>query len=256
MSLPEVKHVKYEFFVPELGKNVKYRAFLVGEHKALLTAIEFGDAAALSNVILDTVSACTFNEIDMSSIGTHIVDLIYLKIFIKSSGAKVQAQFNCANTIRKLYETETAGQQMEEIPCGGSFPMMLDLEQGGLVYPEGFKEKTIVKISEDAGIVLRVPSYEFIRSINLKDGLLDLTDKFIFSCIAKIFDGDTVSVPGIDFNEQQLIDWVNKLDGSVLTDLAKFFEELPYLGMDVPVTCPDCGEKAVIKLRGLDDFFV
>lgn len=251
MPLPEVKHVKYEFFCNELNSKVKYRPFLVGEHKALLSAIEFGDAAALSNTILDTVTACTFGEVDMKAIPTHVVDLIYLKIFIKSSGAKVQAQYNCGGTILKMYEEE---QRLEE--CGASFPMLIDLERGELVYPEGYDEKKKVVIDAQTGIMLRVPNYEDIRNINLKDGLLDLTDKFIFACIESIYDERTISVPGVDFNEAELIVWINGLEGSVLDKMTDFFKQLPYLGMDVPVTCPDCGKKEVIKLRGLDDFFV
>jgi len=247
VSLPKVETLKYDVKIDELNQTLKYRPFTVKEHKLLLQAIEMKDEASLVNVILDLVTACTFNKINLNEVPVHVVDFLYLLIHAKSTGAGQIANYTCNNPV--LQEDNSVK------TCGGSFKLKVDLEKAKIVYPKAYKEKQVVKINENVGIKLRVPNFEDFKKIKLDDAIVDITDHFIFSCIDSIYEGETVQVPGIDFTSSELIEWLNGLDGSVMEKISEFFKELPYLGLELPVTCPKCGKKEVVGLKGLEDFF-
>lgn len=246
-KLPKVETIKYDVRIDELNQTLKYRPFTVKEHKLLLQAIEMKDEASLVNTIVDLVSACTFNALNLNKVPVHIVDYLYLLIHSKSTGDSQLATYSCNNHV--LQEDGTMQ------PCGGSFQLKVDMNRAKIVYPEDYKKKQIVMIDEKVGIKMKVPNFEEFKKIKLDEPVLDITDHFVFSCIDSVFEDDKVQVPGVDFTAEELIEWLDSLDGSVLESIGEFFKELPYLGMELPVTCPKCGKKEVIELKGLEDFF-
>lgn len=247
-NLPKVETIKYDAKIDELNMTLKYRPFTVKEHKLLLQAIELKDEASLVNTIIDLVSACTFNKVDLNKVPVHIVDYLYLLIHSKSTGNTQMATYSCNNHV-----LQDDGETLK--PCGGSFQLKVDMDRAKIVYPKDYKKKQIVMVDDKVGIKMRVPNFEEFKKIKLDDPVLDITDHFVFSCVESIFDDDKVQVPGVDFTAEDLIEWLNGLDGSVMESIGAFFHELPYLGMDLPVTCPKCGKKEVIELKGLEDFF-
>lgn len=247
-KLPKVEAVKYELHIKELNKKVKYRSFTVKEHRILLQAIESGSQDTLISAILDLVKACTFGAVDIEKLPTHIVDFLYLQIHIKSTGAIQEANYKCGNVVD--------GENGEKKPCGGNFTLKLPLDRAQIAYPEGYEDKKVIMVNDTVGIKLRIPSLEQFKAMKPVDNVLDLTDQYIFACIDCIFDGEkSIQKPGIDFNEESLLEWLGGLDGQVMTKIGEFFKELPYLKLDLPVTCPNCGRKEVIELKGLNDFF-
>jgi hypothetical protein len=251
MSLPVVKVNKYNQEIKELGKTIKYRPFLQGEHKILLTAIEFKDESALVNALIDIVKACTFDELDMDKLPMHLVDYIFLKIYTKSVGAKTPTVYHCTHLTNKGEEGKVNLQ-----PCNSKFNMHINLEDAELFYPEGYEAKKIIMVDDAVGIKLRAPSFEDYRKIDLEGSFVDITDQFVLSCIESVFDAETVRVPGVDFTPAEMIAWMDKLESHVADDIGTFFQDLPYLGLTVNVKCPECGNKEVIELKGLEDFFV
>lgn len=251
MSLPTVSVSKYNLEIPELKKTIKYRPFLAGEHKILLTAIEFKDEDALVNALVDIVDACTFKALDMNKLPMHIVDFLFLKIYTKSVGAKSPAVYQCVNPVNKGDE-ETPNIE----PCGARFNMSLDLEQGQLFYPDGYDAKKIVKVDDTVGIRLRVPSFEDYRKVDLSGSFVEITDQFIVSCIDSVYDADSIKRPGEDFTPEEMVKWLEGVESRVIEEIGDFFRDLPYLGLTVNVTCPECGKKESIELKGLEDFFV
>lgn len=248
-NLPVVKNVIHEVSIPELSaKAIKYRAFNVDEEKALLTAYEQNEPSALINTIAELVNACTFGKLDLSTTPTHVVDFLYLMMHSKAKGGIMPANYVCNNQI--LQEDQTFKK------CDGAFTLKLDLAMAKIFYPEGYKEKQIVMLDGETGIRLRVPNFEDFRKIKLDSSLIDITDAFIFSCVDSVFTPTSVLSPGVDFQAQEFKEWIGKMDSDVTEKLSEFFQELPYLGLEVSVTCPLCRKKEDIKLKGLEDFFV
>jgi len=253
MSLPVVKVSKYNLEIPELGRTIKYRPFLTGEHKILLTAIEFKDEIALINALVDIVDACTFKELDMTKLPMHLVDYIFLKIYTKSVGAKSPAVYQCVNLVNKAPE----GSDEEQIePCNARFNLFLNLDDSEIFYPEGYDAKKTIMVDDEVGIKLRIPSFEDYRNVDFSGTFIDITDQFILACIEYVFDKDSIRRPGEDFTPQEMIKWLEGVESRVIEEIGDFFRDLPYLGLNVDITCPDCGKKEHIELKGLEDFFV
>lgn len=246
--LPKVETITYEVTIPELPTpRIKYRPFKVGEHKTFLTAVEMKDETALVNTIVDLVNKCTFNKLDLDKLPAHVVDYLYLLIHSKSTGNQQQAHYTCNNQI--LQEDQTFKK------CPGEFGLRLDMNNAKIVYPPDYESKRIVMVNDTVGIKLKVPNFEELRKIKLDKSVLEITDEYIFICVESIFNEEKVDVPGVDFSHQELVEWLNDLDGEVMDKISVFFQSLPVLGLDVNITCPLCGKKEVIELRGLDAFF-
>ncbi len=246
-KLPKVETVRYSLNIPELSKKVDYRPFTIREHKLVLEAIEKNDPEALTNVIVDIVEACTFNKVQINTLPMHLVDYIYLHIHKKSVGNINAAQYSCGQYI----ETDEG-----VVPCGAKFQINIPLDMANIVYPENFEGKRLVMVTDNIGMKLRIPTFEEFRSIKPTDNQLGLADQFIYTCIESIFDSDKVYQPQVDFTREELSEWLDNLDGSVMEKIGEFFDQLPYLSLELPITCPKCHNKEIIKLRGIDDFFV
>ena len=243
--LPKVENVKFDLTIDELNRKIKYRAFNTKEHKVILEAIEMHDQDALLNTVLDVVDACTFNTVDIAKLPTHLVDYIYLKIHLKSTGKTQTASYTCGNVV-------------DGVHCPGAFQLQLPLDKADLVYPEKYAADRIVWVDERKGIGIKMkcPSFDELKKIDLSQPVLNVTDKFIMTCIESVFTKDAVLVPGADFTVQECIEWFDELDGSVLRQVSNFFDQMPYVGLKLPVTCPICKRKEELELKGIQDFFV
>lgn len=243
-ALPKVESVKYNVFIEELNRDIKYRAFNNKEHKLILEASELHDREVLLNTTLDIVDACTFNALDIKKIPTHIVDYIYLQIHLKSTGKQQLASYTCGNVI-------------DGKKCTGAFQLKLPLEDAKIIYPKGYKQNRIVWVDEkkSIGIKMKATTFDELSHIKLTDDLIHITDNFIMSCIESVFTKDKVLVPGKDFTIEECIEWFDELDGATLRAVSDFFKEMPYVGLDVGVTCPVCKRHETIELKGIEDFF-
>ena len=65
MALPKLDTPTYELILPSSGSKVKFRPFLVKEHKILLTMSE-ADNSEVARIIRELVDVCTFNTIKIN----------------------------------------------------------------------------------------------------------------------------------------------------------------------------------------------
>lgn len=250
------KSIRHDLTIQELGKTISIRALKVGEQKALLTAMGLKDAKALINCIVDIVEACTFGEIDLSKTPMHIVDYIFLHVYIKSSGNMSPAEFTCGGTITETVTDDEGNTTEETKPCGARHQINLNLDRTLIKYPDGYQPSKLIDLGDGMHVKMRVPSFESFKKLELdKDSITDITDQFIYSSIECIVDGDDVKTPGLDFTFDDMVEWINSLDSSIMDEINSFFQGTPKLSLEVPVTCPKCGRKEVFELTELEDFF-
>ena len=62
MALPKLETPTYELMLPSTGKKLKYRPFLVKEHKILLTMSEASEDE-VARIVKELVDVCTFNQL-------------------------------------------------------------------------------------------------------------------------------------------------------------------------------------------------
>lgn len=241
-NFPSVEYVTYDSKpLPKLGV-VKFRPFIVGEHRRLLEAVELGSPESVLNTMSNIVKDCTFGKVDPEKTEMYLVDALYLEIYIRSRGSVNQAVYKCTNVVN-------------DAPCGGEVLVNMPLDRAYLHIPEGYKESEIIRISPKAGFKLRQATLEDYKKIK-SDGAYSLTDEFIFASIECIFDGDRVMTPGTDYDLKSLSEYLDTLPDTIMQDMTQFFENSPSLKLELDVTCPKCGNAQKLKLSGLDDFFV
>lgn len=246
-NFPKVEYVIHESRdLPKLGK-VKFRPFLVGEHRRLLEAIELGTTDAVLNTMCAIVQACTFDVVKVDKVEMHIIDALYLDIYIKSRGSVNQAVYRCIH--------EVNGPDGAPRACGTEVQVNMPLDRAWLDIPEGYKESEIVKISPTAGLKLRQATLEDYKKVKA-DGAYSITDEFLFSSIECIFDGERVLTPGIDYTIKELAQYIDELPDEIMLQVSRFFENSPKLRLQLDITCPSCGHTEKLKLEGLDSFFV
>lgn len=256
-SLRSPKVIRYDLKIDELNKTIAYRALNVGEQKTLLTVLEFKDANAIVNSLVDIVDACTFKELDLSSLPMHIVDYIFLHIYVKSVGNMTQAEFTCGGEkSQDVTDEEGNVTGTEIVPCEAVHLVGINLDRAVLKYPEDYKPSELIDAGDGMMIKLRLPSFEIFKKLDTQKSWMDVSDQYIYSGIECVVDGEDVKTPGVDFNFSDLIEWINTLDASVLEKIEAYFKEAPTLFLEVPVTCPTCGRKEVFELTALEDFFV
>jgi hypothetical protein len=255
MALPAVKYPTFELTVPSTKKVIKYRPFLVKEHKLLLQALELKDTANFINTIYQIIDACTFGKLDVENLAMYDVDYIFLMLRARSIGEMVPVEYKCMNEVRKVSEDGNAS-FME--PCGTKIRLNLDLNKVKVNIPDGYDEKRVVMIDSDIGIKLRSPTFSQFRElgdIENVDGLFNVTEVLIYSCTECVFDGDKIFVPGNDFTQQELAEFIEGIPGDAIEKINDFFMQMPYVSLDVNVRCPKCGSEDRIELKSLEDFF-
>ena len=246
-NFPKVEYVTYTTEeIPKLGK-VKFRTFTVGEHKQFLEAVAMGQPESVLDTLCDIISKCTFGKVPVDKTEMYLLDRLYLDIYIKSKGGNTPVTYRCANTV--------TGEDGEAHECGNKVNVSIPLTSAFLETPDGYQDTQIVRIGEGSGIKLRQPTLEDFKKIKDAGGEVEITEKFLFSSVECIFDGDRVMVPNQDFDLPGLMAYIESLPDDILPQIEKFFNDTPQLRIDLPITCPKCKHTEELVLRGLDDFF-
>lgn len=260
MALRTPNAIRFTLDIPELKKTINFRALKVGEQKKLLTVLELKDPRAIINTIVDIIDGITFGELDLAKTPMHLVDFIFLHAFIKSSGAQSKAEYTCGGEIE--VEESVADDKGNVTtntvtkPCGSKHELLLNLERAEIKYPEGYAASKLIEVGDGMSIKIRMPDFANFKKLDLDKDVMEISDQYIFSGIEYILDGDNMSVPGTDFNLEEMTKWLNDLPTTALDEISAFFEGVPVLSLNVDVTCPKCGRKDGFELQGLEDFFL
>ena len=103
MSLPKQDVPTYELIWPSTGKKIKYRPFLVKEHKILLTMLESSDDE-ITRIINELVDSCTFNTLRIKDLPHFDVEYIFMHLRSKSISEIVNVVVTC-NSCKETYNT-------------------------------------------------------------------------------------------------------------------------------------------------------
>ena len=94
MALPILETPTYELILPSTNKKVKYRPFLVKEHKVLLTMAEAEDSE-VGRIVRELVDVCTFKALDINSLPHFDIEYIFMQLRARSIGEVVEVVINC-----------------------------------------------------------------------------------------------------------------------------------------------------------------
>ena len=142
MALPQLNSVKYDLFLPGLGKTVEFRPYLVKEEKILMMALESQDQKQILSAVVDIIDACVFDDIDVKKLAVFDVELLFITLRSKSVGEGVDINMKCSEC-----ETEN--------------PVSIALDE--INVPTVDHESKTLMITDNVGVSLRYPSFQDVQ---------------------------------------------------------------------------------------------
>ena len=235
MALPQINDIpKYNLTIPSTGQEVTFKPFLVKEQKILLIALESGDDKQILRSIIDTVTSCILDKINVEKLATFDLEYIFTQIRSKSAGESTKLNLLCSK-------------------CEETTPTVVNLEE--ISINVDVKDK-IIELTDKFTLVMRYPNYKgVLLNVNGDD---DSVTNAIFEMIVMCLDELRTEEEIIKFDDEtrESIDaFVGGLTASQIEFIMNFVESLPKLEHDITFNCTHCNTVNEIKLQGLQDFF-
>lgn len=285
MSLPKPAQPVFSVEIEELGKVIKYRPFLMKEERAILMAKAIGDDDSVRDTIEQVVQDCIVegkNPIKVDDLPAHIVDYLFMQMFTKSNTDRLPVTFTCTNLITKEEEVDSVDEDGNDIKetiereteCGHESKNHLDLKQITIDYPENYKERKAIKVSDKITLNIDYPKSSSMRNY-YKTNEIDEDGNFVYSqeereranellifeSVVNITEIDAdgnerISLPEKDFDVKEFISWIDELPKEVSISLAKFFQEMPQIKLKATMHClnSECLHKTEYTLTGAKAF--
>jgi len=237
MGLPTLAVKTYEAELPSNEVVVEYRQYTAKEERALLVANESKDENQQLRAMLNLVDACCLTE-GIEAIKLPSIDLqwLFLQIRINSIGNEVEIPMKCTN---------------EE--CGFEYNVKFDLNDAKIMKKHDHNLK--FNLTEDIGIEFKLPSAE--DSLATKSETeTEQFYKILERCVVMVWDKNGVYKPGVDFNEEQISEFIGTIPQMDFEKMAqKVFVDSPQMVFEKTITCPKCGHVEEMKVEGLLNFF-
>ncbi|NDB84364.1 MAG: hypothetical protein EB127_16905 [Alphaproteobacteria bacterium] len=231
MALPKLEVPTYELKLPSTNKLITYRPFLVKEHKVLLT-LQDANAEEVSRIIKELVDVCTFNSLKIADLANFDIEYIFLQLRCKSVGETLDLLINCE--------------------CGNKIEHKANLLNAQVVKKDGHSNK--IQLTQSIGIEMRYPSFDEVLKVYESENKEDII-KLVIKCIKGVYSKDDYW-DSSEQTEQELINFVNDFTKEQFNKLEEFFVSMPKLEQVLEADCNKCGKHNVVKLEGLQSFFV
>ena len=235
MALPKINDIpKYNLTIPSTGQEVTFKPFLVKEQKILLIALESGDDTQILRSIIDTVTSCILDKINVEKLATFDLEYIFTQIRSKSAGESTKLNLLCSK-------------------CEETTPTVVNLEE--ISINVDIKDK-VIELNDKFTLIMRYPNYKGVL-LNMNGDDASVTNA-IFEMIVMCLDELRTEEEIIKFDDEtrESIDaFIGGLTASQIESVMNFVDTLPKLEHDITFNCIHCNTVNEIKLQGLQDFF-
>lgn len=236
MSLPKISQPTFEETVPSLGQKIKMRRFLVAEEKKLLMAKESDEDMAMPDAIVQVVSDCIIDSIDVYELAPFDLDWLFLRLRAQS-----------VDNIVKIKYTDNADGGEEH-----NFEFSLDTVE----MPVPTEMKKTIQLDDSVSIEVAFPTVAAMQEATnmVVNGQTErsLEDLVIASSIRRVFNKD-----GEEFTadtEEEIFSYIESFPTGAYKELKKFLDSIPELSYRIPYENTK-GEQHEVVLSGLQDFF-
>lgn len=230
MALPLLNESpRYEVVIPSTGKKIKFRPYLVKEEKVLMLAAETKDSKQMMNAIIDTVSACVTDKIDVHSLTTFDLEYLFIKLRAKSVGEKSTIQINC-ESCKSVNEYQI---DLDSITCKMN------------------KIDNIIKLDDNISVEMKYPSYS---QIDITENETEMGFEVLASCLATVYTQDQ----RIDVSEEpkeSVRRFLESMTRAQFEKVRDYFVDMPQVKAEVEFTCRNCDELNKFDIRGIQSFF-
>ena len=231
MALPKLEVPSFELIQPSTGKKIRFRPFLVKEHKILLTMISAEDSE-VARIIRELVDVCTFNTLKVDELPHFDIEYIFMNLRAKSIGENVEVVVNCG--------------------CGEKINASFNVDDLKVERPENHSNK--IMITSDTGIEMKYPVIDDIVHIFTSQDNTDVMN-LVLNSIKGVFT-NTEYWDAKDQSKEDLEEFLFSLTKNQFELLEQFFVTSPKIVQIIETDCPACNKHNVSRLEGLQNFFV
>ena len=233
MALPKLETPIYELELPSTGKKIKYRPFLVKEHKNLMIALESEEETQLRDSLASIISGCTFNKIDPFEVPMFDIEFMFLRIRGKSVGEKIKLNVLCPDDNKTRVDVE--------------------INLGDIDVHMKAEHTNEVSVTDDIKIIMRYPSLNDI--VDIKDNQeIDQVFSMIKRCVNEVHEGETIH-RRIDFSEKDLDEFIDSLTTETFENLGDFFQTMPKVMHVLKIKNPKTKKTGEVVIEGIQNFF-
>ena len=231
MALPKLNsEPKYELIIPSLKKKVKFRPFLVKEEKVLMIAMESGDQKDALNAILDTISVCIQDKINLNTLTTFDVEYLFLQLRAKSIGETAKVNIKCTK-------------------CDTPNTVSIKLDDINIELPE---IENTVKLDEKVSVELQWPPFKGLTEVNT-DNSTESAFEMIANCIKIIYTEDE-RINVSEVSKEEIKEFLESMNSEQFSKLRDYIDQLPKLKHDVAFCCKNCATSNNVTLEGVESF--
>jgi hypothetical protein len=231
MALPKLNTPTYELKLPSSGEKIRFRPFLVKEHKVLLTMSEAEDNE-VSRIIRELVDVCTFKELKIKDLPHFDIEYIFMNLRAKSIGEIVDVVVNCE--------------------CGTKIETNFNIEDLKVEVADGHSNK--IMINNEVGIEMKYPNIDEVVGVFASEDNQKILD-LIINCVKAIYD-QSEYWDAKDQTRAELEEFIYSLTKEQFDKIEKFFTTAPKIVQVIETDCPDCKKHNTSRLEGLQNFFV
>ena len=239
MALPIQNATLYTATIPSTKQEIKFRAFLVKEEKALLIAQQSEDQTVMMDTLKQIIKSCVKTELDMDTLALFDIEYIFCQLRSKSVGEVVEIVVAC-----DVCPDEDTKARVK---------LSFDLSKLQVNFPAEHTKK--IPLFADVGVVMKYPSLSMIKDLEGMDQAdAESVFKVVTSSIDMIYDGDELH-HGKDQTQEELQEFLENLNQEQFKKIQQFFETMPKLSKEVQYDCPVCKHHHDKVIEGLNSFF-
>ena len=231
MALPKLETPIYELVLPSNNETIKFRPFLVKEHKILLTLVDTDSENIIKN-LRNIIDVCTFNKLDVDSLPNYDIEYIFVNLRSKSIGEVVNINLQCV--------------------CGEKIKTNINLNN---VKVENKKNvSNIIKINNNISLEFKFPNFSQIMEVYNDSSAVKIFD-LVSGCLKKVTQKNEVYT---EFTNEEANEFISNLTKEEFTKVEEFFVNIPKVVYRGKAVCEKekCKQENDILIQGIDHFFV
>ena len=231
ISLPKMEVPTYELVLPSTNKKIKYRPFLVKEHKILMT-LKDGDLDEIARIVRELINNCTFGKLKVDTLPHFDIEYIFLNLRARSIGEILDLLITCQ--------------------CGNEVPVKANLNEVKVIKNEEHRQQIRI-----GGMIIELgyPTFEQMLNIYEYADNMDKLFEIISSNLRKIVkDDETYDASEYTLEERE--EFLLSLSKEQFKLLEQFYLTMPKIVQTIEGECSNCNTHNKVTLEGLQNFFV
>lgn len=235
MSLSDLNvNPKYRAKLVSIDEEIIFRPFTVGEQKALKVASEVGDNKSTLTAVIDTLKACTYNNIEIENLPIFDIETLFLKIRAVSVGDAIDFAITCWSC-----------EEPNELTISITDNIKTEIQEN---------HNKEVMITDNVKLLFQYPTLDMNKEI-VADNDDDSTIETIAACISKVYDMKNERV----YDEESIAEKVKFVNGLAMDQVKKikeeFFDTMPKNKAIIKFKCKKCEAENERTINDSESFF-